>query len=183
MTNITLAITGSISAYKAADITSALGKLGHQVTVLMTDAAQAFITPLTLQVLSKRPVHTDVMAEDKADSVNHIDLAKETEIFLVAPASADTIARLAQGRADDIVSSVALALPQDVKKIIAPAMNTNMYENPLTQHNIQTLLDLGFKSIEPKIALLACGDVGRGALADVTDIVQFVQEICSDSKA
>ena len=90
MNNITLAITGSISAYKAADITSALGKLGHQVTVLMTDAAQAFITPLTLQVLSKRPVHTDVMAEDKADSVNHIDLAKETEIFLVAPASADT---------------------------------------------------------------------------------------------
>ena len=124
MTNITLAITGSISAYKAADITSALGKLGHQVTVLMTDAAQAFITPLTLQVLSKRPVHTDVMAEDKADSVNHIDLAKETEIFLVAPASADTIARLAQGRADDIVSAVALALTQEVKKIIAHAIHT-----------------------------------------------------------
>lgn len=82
MTNITLAITGSISAYKAADITSALGKLGHQVTVLMTDAAQAFITPLTLQVLSKRSVHTNVMAEDKADSVNHIDLAKRDRDFL-----------------------------------------------------------------------------------------------------
>lgn len=178
MTNITLAITGSISAYKAADITSALGKLGQHLSLKRSLGAQAFITPLTLQVLSKRSVHTNVMAEDKADSVNHIDLAKETEIFLVAPASADTIARLSQGRADDIVSAVALALPQGVKKVIAPAMNTNMYENPLTQRNIQTLLDLGFKTIEPKVALLACGDVGRGALADVPDIVQYVQGIC-----
>ena len=161
MTNITLAITGSISAYKAADITSALGKLGHQVTVLMTDAAQAFITPLTLQVLSKRPVHTDVMAEDKADSVNYIDLAKETEIFLVAPASADTIARLAQGRADDIVSAVALALPQDVKKIIAPAMNTNMYENPATQRNLEILRERGVNIVEPKWLILPAGLQGR----------------------
>ncbi|MDR1605526.1 MAG: phosphopantothenoylcysteine decarboxylase [Streptococcaceae bacterium] len=178
MTNITLAVTGSISAYKAADLTSALGKLGHTVTVLMTDAAQAFITPMTLQVLSKRPVHTNVMAEDRADVVNHIDLAKETELFLVAPASADTIARLAQGRASDIVSTVALALPQDVKKLIAPAMNTNMYLNPLTQANIQTLATVGFTEIEPKVAMLACGDLGRGALANVEDIVQAVQQAC-----
>ena len=164
MTNITLAITGSISAYKAADITSALGKLGHQVTVLMTDAAQAFITPLTLQVLSKRPVHTNVMAEDKADSVNHIDLAKETEIFLVAPASADTIARLSQGRADDIVSAVALALPQGVKKVIAPAMNTNMYENQIVQKNITALKECGMEIIEPASGYLACGDIGAGKL-------------------
>ncbi|GFH39641.1 phosphopantothenoylcysteine decarboxylase [Pseudolactococcus insecticola] len=177
MTKITLAVTGSISAYKAADITSALGKLGHEVTVLMTDAAQAFITPLTLQVLSKRPVHTSIMAEDRADVVNHIDLAKNTELFLVAPASADTLARLAQGHADDIITSVALALPQGVKKMIAPAMNTNMYENPLTQKNIQTLTDIGFIEIAPKVALLACGDRGKGALADVSDIVQSVQKI------
>ena len=96
----------------------------------------------------------------------------------MAPASSGTIARLAQGRADDIVSAVALALPQGVKKIIAHAMNTNMYENPLTQRNIQTLLDLGFMTIDPKVALLACGDVGRGALADVADIVQYVQDSC-----
>src|SRR5574337_300799 len=122
MTTITIAVTGSISAYKAADIISELGKLGHDVTVLMTEAAQQFITPLTLQVLSKNPVHTSVMAEDRPEVVNHIDLAKQTELFLVAPATADTIARLAQGRANDIISAVALALPSSIKKMIAPAM-------------------------------------------------------------
>jgi phosphopantothenoylcysteine decarboxylase len=177
MTRITLAVTGSISAYKAADITSELSKLGYEITVLMTEAAQAFITPMTLQVLSKRPVHTDVMAETHAEVVNHIDLAKHTDIFLVAPASADTIARLAQGRADDIVSAVALALPKGVKKIIAPAMNTNMYENVLTQRNLQTLLEIGFMEIEPKVAMLACGDLGKGALANVADIVKAIQEL------
>lgn len=177
MTSITLAVTGSISAYKAADITSALTKLGYSVTVLMTEAAQAFITPLTLQVLSKHLVHTNIMAEDRADVVNHIDLAKQTDIFLVAPATADTIARLAQGRADDIVSAVALALPQGVTKLLAPAMNTNMFEHPLTQGNLQTLKDIGFQCIEPKVARLACGDIGRGALADISDIIGTVQAL------
>ena len=175
MTTITIAVTGSISAYKAADIISELGKLGHDVTVLMTEAAQQFITPLTLQVLSKNPVHTSVMAEDRPEVVNHIDLAKQTELFLVAPATADTIARLAQGRANDIISAVALALPSSVKKMIAPAMNTMMYDNLLTQANIKTLKEAGFKEIEPRVALLACGDLGRGALATVADIVSAVQ--------
>lgn len=175
MTTITIAVTGSISAYKAADIISELGKLGHNVTVLMTESAQQFITPLTLQVLSKNPVHTSVMAEDRPDVVNHIALAKDTDLFLVAPATADTIARLAQGRANDIISAVALALPSSVKKMIAPAMNTMMYDNLLTQANIKTLKEIGFKEIEPRVALLACGDLGRGALATVADIVSAVQ--------
>ena len=175
MTTITIAVTGSISAYKAADIISELGKLGHDVTVLMTDAAQQFITPLTLQVLSKNPVHTSVMAEDRPEVVNHIDLAKQTELFLVAPATADTIARLAQGRANDIISAVALALPSSVKKMIAPAMNTIMYDNLLTQANIKTLKTIGFKEIEPRVARLACGDLGKGALATVDDIISAVQ--------
>ncbi|MCJ1977649.1 phosphopantothenoylcysteine decarboxylase [Pseudolactococcus paracarnosus] len=175
MTTITIAVTGSISAYKAADIISELGKLGHDVTVLMTEAAQQFITPLTLQVLSKNPVHTSVMAEDRPEVVNHIDLAKQTELFLVAPATADTIARLAQGRANDIISAVALALPSSVKKMIAPAMNTMMYDNLLTQANIKTLEKVGFKEIEPRVALLACGDLGKGALATVDDIISAVQ--------
>ena len=175
MTTITIAVTGSISAYKAADIISELGKLGHNVTVLMTESAQQFITPLTLQVLSKNPVHTSVMAENKPDVVNHIALAKDTDLFLVAPATADTIARLAQGRANDIVSAVALALPTNVKKMIAPAMNTMMYDNLLTQANIKTLKEAGFKELEPRVALLACGDLGRGALATVADIVSAVQ--------
>ena len=174
MTTITIAVTGSISAYKAADIISELGKLGHNVTVLMTESAQQFITPLTLQVLSKNPVHTSVMAEDRPDVVNHIALAKDTDLFLVAPATADTIARLAQGRANDIISAVALALPPTAKKMIAPAMNTAMYDNLLTQANIKTLKEIGFKEIDPRVALLACGDLGRGALATVADIVSAV---------
>lgn len=175
MTTITIAVTGSISAYKAADIISELGKLGHNVTVLMTESAQQFITPLTLQVLSKNPVHTSVMAEDRPDVVNHIALAKDTDLFLVAPATADTIARLAQGRANDIISAVTLALPPTAKKMIAPAMNTAMYDNLLTQANIKTLKEIGFKEIDPRVALLACGDLGRGALATVADIVSAVQ--------
>lgn len=176
MKKITIAITGSIAAYKACDIVSELGKLGFDITVLMTQAAQQFITPLTLQVLSKNPVYTNVMTEDRADVVNHIALAKQTDLFLVAPASADTIARLSHGHANDIISAVALALPKHVIKLIAPAMNTNMYENSLTQANLNTLRTIGFKKIEPKVSLLACGDIGKGALANVADIVQTVQD-------
>lgn len=180
MTNITIAVTGSIAAYKACDIVSELGKLGFNVTVLMTEAAQQFITPLTLQVLSKNPVHTSVMSEDRPDVVNHIELGKQTDLFLVAPASADTIARLSHGHANDIVCAVALALPAHVIKMIAPAMNTNMYEHPLTQTNLNTLKAIGYQEIEPKTSLLACGDLGKGALATVDDIVQIVQDALLD---
>lgn len=180
MTKITIAITGSIAAYKACDIVSELGKLGFDVTVLMTQTAQQFITPLTLQVLSKNPVHTNLITEDRADVVNHIDIAKQTDLFLVAPATADTLARLSHGHAHDIVCAVALALPKHVIKLIAPAMNTNMYDNPLTQANIHTLHTIGYKEIEPKESLLACGDIGKGALANVDDIVKVVQSTLQD---
>ena len=173
---ILLAVSGSIAAYKAADLTSQLGKLGYQVHVLMTAAAIDFITPLTLQVLSKNPVHTDVMTEKIADRINHIDLAKEADLFLVAPASANTIAKLAQGLADNMVTATALALPSKTPKLIAPAMNTKMYDNPLTQRNLATLKDVGYLEIQPKSALLACGDVGRGALADLDIILQTIEE-------
>ena len=176
MAKITLAVTGSISAYKAADLVSALTKNQHDVSVLMTAASQNFITPLTLQVLSKNHVHTDIMDENRPNLVNHIDLAKNTDLFIVAPASADSIARLAHGFANDIVTSVALALENHIPKLIAPAMNTNMYENPLTQKNIHILEDLGYKQIDPKEALLACGDFGPGALADTDKILNEIKE-------
>ena len=102
MTHVTLAVTGSISAYKAADITSQLGKLGYSVSVLMTEAASHFITPLTLQVLSKNPVSLDLMSEPRPDKVNHIEIGKETNLFLVAPATANTIAKLANGLAEPL---------------------------------------------------------------------------------
>lgn len=179
MANILLAVTGSISAYKAADITSQLTKFGHQVKVLMTPAATAFITPLTLQVLSKNPVGLDVMIEEDPQRIEHIDIGKETDLFLVAPASANTIAKLAMGLADNMVTSTALALPQETKKILAPAMNTKMLEHPATQRNLKLLQDFGYQIIQPRYATLACGDQGSGALASIETILTTIQESLS----
>ena len=178
MANILLAVTGSISAYKAADITSQLPKLGHQVKVLMTPAATAFITPLTLQVLSKQAVLVEVLTEEDPKQIQHIDLGKEADLFLVAPASANTIAKLAHGFADNIVTSTALTLPSEVKKFLAPAMNTKMLDHPATQNNLETLKSYGYQIIPPREALLACGDQGAGALATVDTIVQTIKENC-----
>lgn len=182
MANITLAVTGSISAYKAADITSQLTKLGHSFTVLMSQSATKFITPLTLQALSKNLVHTDVMLEEDPTAIKHIDIAKETDLFLVAPASANTIAKLANGLADNMVTATALAIPIGVPKLVAPAMNTNMYLHPATQRNLKTLTTYGYEEIKPREALLACGDFGTGALAEVEIIVKKVKEVLHETK-
>ena len=179
MANILLAVTGSISAYKAADLTSQLTKLDHQVKVLMTPAATAFITPLTLQVLSKQAVLVEVMTEDNPKQIQHIDLGKEADLFLVAPASANTIAKLAHGFADNIVTSTALALPSEVKKFLAPAMNNKMLDHPATQNNLETLKSYGYQIIPPREALLACGDQGSGALASIETILTTIQESLS----
>lgn len=179
MANILLAVTGSVSAYKAADLTSQLTKLGHQVKVLMTPAATAFITPLTLQVLSKQAVLVEIMTEDDPKQIQHIDLGKEADLFLVAPASANTIAKLAHGFADNIVTSTALALPSEVKKFLAPAMNTKMLDHPATQNNLETLKSYGYQIIPPREALLACGDQGSGALASIETILTTIQESLS----
>jgi phosphopantothenoylcysteine decarboxylase len=178
-TRILLGISGSISAYKAADLTNELTKLGYEVDVLMTQHSQAFITPLTLQSLSKRSVHVDVMSEHNPQSINHIELAKQADLFLVAPATANIIAKLANGIADDLLTTVALALDQTIPKMIAPAMNTKMYLHPLTQKNIQQLKDIGYQEIEPRQALLACGDFGPGALATIETILSHVEAIVS----
>ena len=179
MANILLAVTGSISAYKAADLTSQLTKLGHQVKILMTPAATAFITPLTLQVLSKQAVLVEIMTEDDPKQIQHIGVGKEADLFLVAPASANTIAKLAIGLADNMVTSTALALPQGTKKILAPAMNTKMLEHPATQRNLKLLQDYGYQIIQPRHATLACGDQGSGALASIETILTTIQESLS----
>lgn len=172
--HIILAVSGSISAYKAADLTSSLKKKSYDVNVIMTEASKAFITPLTFQVLSKNPVHTDLMEEKLADRINHIDLSKEADLFIVAPASANTIAKLAHGVADNMLTATALALPSTTPKLIAPAMNTKMYDNPLTKKNLNTLDQLGYQEILPKSGVLACGDTGRGALADIDIILEAI---------
>lgn len=174
--SILLAVSGSISAYKAADLTNRLTKLGYDVHVLMTKAATDFITLLTLQVLSKNTVHLDVMSEEDPKSVNHIELAKKVDLFILAPASANTLAKLAHGLADNMVTATALALPAETPKLIAPAMNTKMYENPLTQRNLSILKEVGYEEIEPRSSLLACGDLGRGALAELDTIIEHIEK-------
>ena len=180
MANILIAVTGSIASYKAADLVSSLKKQGHDVTVLMTEAAKEFIQPLTLQVLSQNPVHLDVMQEPYPDQVNHIERGKETDLFIVVPATANSIAKLAHGFADNMVTSTALALPQNIPKLLAPAMNTKMYEHPATQTNLKTLETYGYKLISPKESLLACGDYGRGALADLDIILERIKETLNE---
>jgi phosphopantothenoylcysteine decarboxylase len=178
--NIVIGVTGSISAYKAADITSQLKKLGHEVYVVMTKSATEFITPLTLQVLSKNVVHLDVIAEPDVRKVNHIELALLADVFVLAPATANIAGKIANGIADDLLSTIAMALPKGTKRMIAPAMNTRMYDNPIHQRNLAILKnELGYIEIEPKTAMLACGDVGRGALADVADIVGAIDDYVS----
>lgn len=173
--NIILGITGSIAAYKAADIANTLTKEGHSVHVIMTKAAMEFITPLTLQTLTKNKVHTDQFAPYIPSEVEHISLAQKADLFLVAPASADFIAKAAAGIADDMLTTVLLAA-RNIPIFVAPAMNTAMYENPITQRNIKMLTEFGFQFIEPREALLACGDLGKGALAETEDILSQVRK-------
>ncbi|MCI1966140.1 MAG: phosphopantothenoylcysteine decarboxylase [Oscillospiraceae bacterium] len=175
MKQILLGVTGSIAAYKAADLASTLTKDGCRVDVIMTRGAQKFITPLTLQTLSKNRVYTDVFQEDDPSEVAHIALARKADLLLVAPASADVIGKMANGIADDMLTAAVLAV-HGIPRCLAPAMNTWMYANPAVQENLEKLRRFGFTIIPPKEALLACGDYGKGALADVSDIVKVVEE-------
>ena len=165
--NIVLGVTGSISAYKAADITSKLTKEGHDVHIILTDGGSRFITPLALQTLSKNKVHTEFFEEGIPDQVKHIDLAQNADVLVIAPASANIIGKIASGIADDLLSATVVAAATTTPVYLAPAMNTNMYENPIVQENIAKLRKLGYRFIEPKESMLACGVVGKGALADV----------------
>ena len=174
---IVLGVTGSISAYKAADIANRLHKNGHDVHVVMTDGAQEFITPLTLQTLSKNKVHADEFEEYDPTIVKHIDLAGNADVVLIAPATANIIGKIAHGIADDLLTVVTMAAANQAQVIIAPAMNTNMYENPIVQENIEKLKKHGYLFIEPKESHLACGTTGKGALADVDDIVAFTEGV------
>lgn len=172
--NIVLGVTGSIAAYKAADIVSGLTKLGHKVNVVMTEAATQFITPLTLQTLSKNTVFSNVFQEESPSEVKHITLAQDADLLLIAPATANIIGKLAYGIADDMLTSLYLAT-RDIPMLIAPAMNVRMYENPVVTENLDKLMRRGFILIEPRESMLACGYVGKGALARVPDIIEAVE--------
>lgn len=173
--NIVLGVTGSIAAYKAADIISRLKKLGHEVDVILTESGSRIITPITLQTLSKNKVYMDMFEEITPKEVKHISLAEKADLLLIAPATANIIGKIANGIADDFLSTVVMAAANTTPVYIAPAMNTNMYENPIVQANIEKLRSYGYRFIEPKESLLACGVVGKGALADVDDIIDVIE--------
>ena len=173
--NIVLGVTGSIAAYKAADIISRLKKLGHEVDVILTESGSRIITPITLQTLSKNKVYMDMFEEITPKEVKHISLAEKADLMLIAPATANIIGKIANGIADDFLSTVVMAAANTTPVYIAPAMNTNMYENPIVQANIEKLRSYGYRFIEPKESLLACGTAGKGALADVDDIIKVIE--------
>ncbi len=170
---IVLGVTGGIAAYKSAEIVRLLVKEGAHVRVIMTKNAQEFITPLTLQTLSSNPVSTETFNLTQESEIGHIRLADTADAILIAPASANIIAKLAHGVADDLLSTVLLAATAPV--LIAPAMNVHMYAHPIVQENMRKLKSLGYSFIEPAEGFLACGYEGKGRLADPADIIEDVQ--------
>ena len=169
---ITLGVTGGIAAYKAAELVRQLVKLGATIRVVMTEAATRFVTPLTFQALSGHPVYCDQWDARVANNMAHIELSREADIILVAPASADFLAKLAHGLADDLLSTLALA--RNCPLLAAPAMNLQMWSNPATQRNVATLRSDGIALLGPASGDQACGEVGLGRMIEPEEIVEDV---------
>ncbi|GAB1258646.1 bifunctional phosphopantothenoylcysteine decarboxylase/phosphopantothenate--cysteine ligase CoaBC [Aurantivibrio plasticivorans] len=167
---VIVGITGGIAAYKSAELVRRLQDEGARVRVVMTEGAQAFITPLTLQALSGNPVHLDLLDSDAEAAMGHIELAKWADLIVVAPATADFIARLANGEGDDLLTTLCLAT--SAVMAVAPAMNQAMWANSATQDNIALLSKRGIKQLGPASGSQACGDVGEGRMLEPTDIAK-----------
>lgn len=173
MKNILLGITGGIAAYKSASFARLLIKNGYDVRVIMTASAQAFITPLTLQALTGNPVHIDLLDESAELGMGHIELAKWADLLIIAPATANTIAKLAMGIADDLLTTVCLATAAPI--LVAPAMNQQMWQHPSVKLNLQTLTDYDYEIIQPASGEQACGDIGEGRLPEPEQLLEYVQ--------
>lgn len=172
---VVLGVTGGIAAYKACEVVSRLGKLGARVFVVMTKNACQFVAPLTFQTLSKNPVVTDTFAPPVTWEVEHVALAKRADLFLIAPATANIMAKIAHGIADDMLSTTALATRAPL--LFAPAMNTGMWDNPATQENLRTLKRRGARFVGPAGGLLACGDNGMGRMSEPKEIVEACEKL------
>lgn len=169
---VVLGVTGSIAAYKIANLASSLVKLHADVHVIMTKNACQFITPVTFETLTGNKCLVDTFDRNFQFSVTHVSLAKKADIMLIAPASADVIGKIANGIADDMLTTTVMACKAPV--IISPAMNTNMYENPIVQDNIRKLKQFGYEFIEPDCGYLACGDVGSGKMPDPAVLQEYI---------
>ena len=177
MANVIVGVTGGIAAYKAAELVSLLGKQGHAVRCIMTEAAQQFITPLTLQTLSGNPVYTDMfqLQENPEWQVEHIGLARWADCILIVPATADFIGKVAHGLADDLLSTCVMASAAPV--IFAPAMNDQMYANPIVQRNLSVLKEAGYGFVDPVDGNLACGTSGKGKMASPQRIAAVLETL------
>ena len=173
MSNILVGVSGGIAIYKSVQLVSDLLKMGHDVEVIMTKNATEFITPLTFSSLTKHDTYVDTFDKHVHYSVEHISLAKKADLFIIVPATANVIAKVANGLADDMLTTTFLAC--DCEKIICPAMNTKMYENRITQANLSKCKEYGMHIVEPANGLLACGDIGKGKLADLETIKEAIR--------
>ncbi|MEK4756724.1 bifunctional phosphopantothenoylcysteine decarboxylase/phosphopantothenate--cysteine ligase CoaBC [Macrococcoides caseolyticum] len=171
---IVLGVTGGIAVYKAIDLTSKLVQNGHEVRVIMTESAEQFVTPLAFQALSRNPVYTDIFVEQNPAEIQHIALGDWADIMIIAPLTASTLGKIAHGISDNMLTATVLAFTKTI--YLAPAMNSNMYNNPAVIDNIQTLLKRGFKFIEPGEGFLACGYIAKGRMSEPLDIMKFIAE-------
>jgi phosphopantothenoylcysteine decarboxylase / phosphopantothenate---cysteine ligase len=174
---IILGVTGSIAAYKSADLVSKLKQRGGEVFAVMTVAAREFIAPLTFETLSGNPVYADLFEEQRQYSPVHISLAERADLMVIAPATANFLGKMAAGLADDLLSSVVMATRAPL--IVAPAMNTGMYENRIVQENIKKLADMGVTFVGPESGYLACGYEGKGRMAAPDTIIREMEKVLS----
>lgn len=179
MKRILLAVTGGIAAYKAIDLTSKLTQANYDVRVMLTDHAQEFVTPLAFQAIGRNPVYTSTFKEQNPEEIQHVALGDWADAIVVAPATANTIAKLANGIADDMVTSTLLAT--ETPKFIAPAMNVHMYENRRTQQNLATLSSDGYYFLEPGEGFLACGYVAKGRMEEPLQIVERLNQYFNET--
>lgn len=170
---IVLGVTGGIAIYKSLDLVSRLRKEGANVEVIMTDSSKEFVNPLAFQTMSNNLVHHRMFSEITNYDVEHISLAKKADLVVIAPATANTIGKIANGIADNLLTTVVMATTSKV--LLVPAMNTQMYLNPLVEENMGKLEKLGYEFINPSSGLLACGDVGKGKMAEPVDILDYIK--------
>jgi len=177
ITNVLLGVSGGIACYKAVELVRLLVKEQYAVQVIMTQGAIQFVAPLTFQTLSARPVATDTFSLTQESEIGHINLADSADIFVVAPATANMIGKIAAGIADDLLTTVLMATQAPV--LIAPAMNIHMYENPILQENLRKLRRVGYEILEPGEGYLACGYEGTGRLPDPKVILEEIRRLLS----
>ncbi|ANZ33586.1 bifunctional phosphopantothenoylcysteine decarboxylase/phosphopantothenate--cysteine ligase CoaBC [Staphylococcus carnosus] len=180
MKNILLAVSGGIAAYKAIDLTSKLTQSGYEVRVMLTEHAQEFVTPLAFQAISRNPVYTSTFVEENPAEIQHIALGDWADAVIIVPATANILGKLANGIADDMITSTLLATT--APKFAAPAMNVHMYENPRVQHNMKVLAQDGYRFAEPGEGFLACGYVAKGRMMEPLDIMAFVEREMNEVK-